>query len=527
MDMEVEDRQWTESGTHPTQISQATSIWAAEPVRRIVPAPAIEQRLRQAHARARAIQAALAVLDMLMITLAFVVAYNVRYGLLNGVRFTTVYVREPFTSFRTLESIVTLGIMAFLWLRGLYRLRVAGTWFRQFWLILSASTAAFAVYSAYDYVARKTDAAVDSRSRSLLVIAWIAIIVLVSAGRLAAALGMSALYRRGIGLTNLLVIGSGRLGKLMLQQLAASPHLGYRVMGFLHDQDGPPADFGRFHVLGTIAELDEVISRLHIGEAIIALPSARQGQILRSMRHCERAGVTFRLVPQLYELSLSRIDVDTIQGIPVIGLRRGLASSFEYRIKRAMDIAGALVVLLMTAPIWLATAVVIALDSPGPVLLRQTRIGYRGVPFACLKFRSMRQDAGRVHRALLRLVGAEERGKFKLPQDPRRTQVGRMIRRASIDELPQLLNVVRGEMSLVGPRPPLPEEYEQYEEWEKTRLEVLPGITGLWQVRGRSNLDFNEMVLMDLYYIEHWSIGLDIQVLLQTIPAVVAGHGAY
>lgn len=462
-----------------------------------------------------------------MINLAFIIAYNVRYGLLSGVRFTTVYVSEPFTSFRTLEGIVTLGILAFLWLRGLYRLRVAGTWFRQFWLILGASTAAFAVYSAYDYLTRKTDAAVDSRSRSLLVIAWIAIIVLVSLGRLAAAMGMSVLYRRGIGLTNLLVVGSGRLGKLMLQQLAASPHLGYRVMGFLHDQEGPPTDFGRFHVLGTVDDLDGVLARHHIGEVMIALPSSRQGQIMRTMRHCERAGVTFRLVPHLYELSLSRIDVDTIQGIPVIGMRRALASTFEYRVKRAIDIVGALMLLVVTAPLWLTTALVIALESPGPVLLRQTRIGYRGVPFACLKFRSMRQDADQAHGALLHLFGTGERGKFKLREDPRRTPVGRVIRRVSIDELPQLINVLRGEMSLVGPRPPLPEEFAQYEEWEKTRLEVLPGITGLWQVRGRSTLDFNEMVLMDLYYIEHWNIGLDIQILLQTIPAVVAGHGAY
>ncbi len=496
-------------------------------MRRIVPAPAIESRLRHQRSRALLAQGALAILDAAMINVAFLLAYFVRYSLLNGVRFTTAFIREPFTSFRELEGIFTLGILALLWLRGLYRLRITGTWLRQSWIILSASTASFAVYAAYDFVSRKTNVALDERSRSLVVFAWLAAIALVSLARLGVALGLSLLYARGIGLSNVLVVGSGRLGKLMLQQLAASTHLGYRVIGFLHDQEGQPRDFGRFHALGTLDDLDAVLTRQQVGEVIIALPSSRQHAILRTMRHCERAGVNFRLVPHIYELSLSRIEVETLQGIPLIGPRRSLSTALQFRVKRVVDIFGALVLGLLTAPVWLATALLIAIDSPGPVLLRQPRVGYRGVSFACLKFRSMRADAGRDRGMLVLATGARERGKFKLRADPRRTRVGRIIRRLSIDELPQLINVLRGDMSLVGPRPPLPEEYEQYEEWEKARLEVLPGITGLWQVRGRSMLDFDEMVLMDLYYIEHWSLGLDMQILMRTIPAVLAGHGAY
>jgi exopolysaccharide biosynthesis polyprenyl glycosylphosphotransferase len=527
MDTEVDEHQTIDGVTRSTQISQATSVWAAEPVRRIVPAPAIETRLRQQRTRKVVTQVGLAMLDATMINLAFLLAYLIRYGLLSGVRFTTVYVQEPFTSFRQLEGIFTLGLLAILWARGLYRLRVAGTWFRQVWIVLSATTAAFAVYSAYDFVARKTDVAVDARSRSLVVLAWIAIIVVVSAARLGVAGALDLLYRRGVGLTNLLVVGSGRLGKLTLQQIAASPHLGYRVIGFLHDQDGPMRNFGRFRALGTLLDLDRVLARREVAEVIIALPSSRHHQILRTMRHCERAGVSYRLVPHLYELSLSRIEVEMVQGIPLIGPRRSLSTALQYRMKRVLDIVGAVVLLAIAAPIWLATAMAVALDSPGPVLLRQCRVGLRGAPFQCLKFRSMRCDAERERDDLVLALGDRERGKFKLRDDPRRTRIGRLIRRLSVDELPQLLNVLRGEMSLVGPRPPLPVEYAQYEEWEKTRLEVLPGITGLWQVRGRSTLDFNEMVLMDLYYIEHWSIGLDIQILLRTIPAVVAGRGAY
>src|SRR5262249_34827466 len=204
-----------------------------------------------------------------------------------------------------------------------------------------------------------------------------------------------------------------------------------------------------------------------------------------------------------------------------------LTSSWRYRVKRGIDVLGALTLLVVSAPLWALIALAITLDSPGPVLLRQLRLGYRGRPFRCFKFRSMRDGAASLRDEMPTAEAGNERGKFKLRDDPRCTRVGRFLRRMSLDELPQLLNVLAGEMSLVGPRPPLPEEYERYEDWEKARLEMPPGITGVWQVRGRSDLDFSEMVLMDLYYIENWSLRLDLQILLQTIPAVVSRRGAY
>ncbi|HLJ81092.1 MAG TPA: sugar transferase, partial [Ktedonobacterales bacterium] len=316
-------------------------------------------------------------------------------------------------------------------------------------------------------------------------------------------------------------------GKLMMQQITASPYLGYHVVGFIHDLDGPPSDFGRFKVLGTMRDLDAVIRGQRISEVIIALPSHQHQQILRAVQTCERAGADFKLVPDLYELSLSRIDVDAVEGIPLIGLRRSLTSSWQFRVKRGIDIIGSLITLLVTAPIWLLTALAIKLDSPGPVFYKQARLGYRGQPFDMIKFRSMRINADQMVEQLRDQIAENERVKFKLKNDPRRTRVGRLIRRTSIDELPQILNVLRGEMSLVGPRPPVPTEFESYEDWEKARLEMPPGITGLWQVRGRSEIVFDEMVLMDLYYIENWSLRLDLQILLSTIPAVLKSHGAY
>lgn len=527
MDIEQQRFQATEVPAQlPTQASQVTPLWPAAQARPVLPVYNVEDHLRRRSLRAITGRIALFAIDAFMLNVAFIVAYYLRYNVLHGVTITTVFVDQTIEEFQVLQVTTVIGTLLAFWLRGLYRLRTTGTWFKQFWTVASATTGAFAVFSAYAYIFRQTDLFV-SQNRTLVAFSWVAIIIFVSLMRLLISSVLSSLYKRGVGLTNLLVVGSGRLGKLMMQQIAASPYLGYRVVGFIHDLDGPPTDFGRFTVLGTMGDLDSVIRGNRISEVIIALPSHQHQQILRTVRICERAGADFKLVPDLYELSLSRIDVDALEGIPLIGLRRSLTNSWQYRVKRAIDIVGASLALLLSSPIWALVALAIKLDSPGPVLHRQTRLGYRGQPFTCFKFRSMHINADQLLEKLRAALPESERGKFKMKHDPRRTRVGRFIRATSIDELPQFLNVLTGDMSLIGPRPPIPAEYERYEEWEKARLEVPPGITGLWQVRGRSNIDFDEMVLMDLYYIENWSLRLDFQILLQTIPAVITRRGAY
>ena len=508
-------------------ISEALPVWPLPQARPVLPVYSVEERLRKRNLRRVIGKLFLFLLDALALNIAFVAAYLLRFRLLEGVRFTTPFINEPLAKFQQLEIIVTVGLLALFWLQGLYRLRATGSWFKQFWTIVSATTAAFALFTTFEYVFRDADL-LRSQNRAIVAFTWVTIIISVSLIRLLVSGALGGLYRRGVGLTNLIVVGSGRLGKLMMQQVAASPYLGYCVVGFIHDLDGPPTDFGRFKALGTMSDLDAVIRGNRVTEVIIALPSHQHKQILRTVRICERAGANFKLVPDLYELSLSRIDVDAIEGVPLIGLKRSLKHSWQYGVKRVIDIAGSLLILALSTPIWLLIALAIKLDSPGPVLLRQTRLGYRGQPFECFKFRSMFQNADQLaERLRSERPPADERGKFKIRHDPRRTRVGSIIRSVSMDELPQILNVLKGDMSLVGPRPPLPSEYERYEDWEKARLELPPGMTGLWQVRGRSDIDFNEMVLMDLYYIENWSLRLDFQILLQTFPAVLSRRGAY
>jgi exopolysaccharide biosynthesis polyprenyl glycosylphosphotransferase len=523
VDVERERLQAATSASLPQSISQPVAAWPAQHARPVLPVLSVEAKLRRRALRVFTARLWLFLFDALMINLGFLGAYYIRFELLHGVTFTSGYIDIPRQQFVPLQAAITVGLLLAFVVRGLYAVRITGTWFKQVTIIIAATSTAFAVFAAYEFILERTDLAVV-QTRLLVALSWGTTIVAVSLARLLVGALVGQFYRRGVGLTNLLVVGSGRIGKVMMQHVAASPHLGYRMVGFIHDLDGPVADFGRFKALGTLPELDEVIRTHRVDETIVALPANQHQQILRAKYICERAGATFKLVPDLYELSLSRIDVDAIQEVPLLGVRRPVSMGWQRAAKRLIDVAVAGTVLILGLPIWLLVALAIKLDSPGPVLFSQERIGYRSQPFPFLKFRSMHIDA---EQRLARLRDTHDDRIFKSKQDPRRTRVGRLIRPTSIDEIPQLINVLRGEMSLVGPRPLPPYESTNYSDWERRRFDATPGMTGLWQVRGRSDITFDEMVLMDLYYVENWSLRLDLQIMLRTIPAVLMRRGAY
>jgi exopolysaccharide biosynthesis polyprenyl glycosylphosphotransferase len=225
-------------------------------------------------------------------------------------------------------------------------------------------------------------------------------------------------------------------------------------------------------------------------------------------------------------MTLSRMSIAEMGGIPLIGVKQVPISASVLLLKRIVDVTFSLGVLIFAAPLMALVVLAIKLDSPGPVLFRQTRVGKGGKPFILYKFRSMAIGAEE-QKDLLRDLNEADGPIFKIKADPRRTRMGRWLRRLSLDELPQFYNVLRGDMSIIGPRPPLPEEVAEYQPWHMRRLEIAPGITGLWQVSGRSELPFDEMALLDIYYVEQWSPALDLKILLRTIPTVLFGDGAY
>ncbi|HWE60098.1 MAG TPA: sugar transferase [Chloroflexota bacterium] len=375
---------------------------------------------------------------------------------------------------------------------------------------------------------------VNAPSRLVIVYAWLTAITLLLFGRSLLYAALGSLHSSGWNTRRVLVAGTTPLSKMVLQNLLGKRNHGYQLIGFVQEATpGTPGtagrgDFGRFKCLGRINELGEVIKVARIDEVIVALPATHHSEIAQICAHCEQAGVSVKLVPDLFEMSLSRVYMDHIAGIPLITVRRNKASRAALAIKRGMDIVIAGLLIILFSPILLLTAVAIKLDSRGPILHRQQRVGRNGVPFTFYKFRSMHIDADKRWAALVAQKGVIDARIFKDRHDPRRTRVGRFIRPLSIDELPQFFNILRGDMSLVGPRPPLPSEVEHYEPHHMKRLSVIGGLTGMWQVSGRSNIEsFEEIVVMDTYYIDNWSLALDLKLLLRTVIAVLKGTGAF
>jgi exopolysaccharide biosynthesis polyprenyl glycosylphosphotransferase len=275
------------------------------------------------------------------------------------------------------------------------------------------------------------------------------------------------------------------------------------------------AKVGRSPVLGTFDELETLIGRHKVSEVFIALPEAQEEQVMGLIERCERIGVTYRVVPRFYHLMSQRVRIENLDSIPLITRPDRRLSFPTYAAKRLLDILLSTAALLVTAPIFLLAAVLIVRDSEGPVFYRQTRVGKHGRPFRMLKFRTMYTHLS---------------GDARAPQDerdPRITRVGRYLRRYSLDELPQLINVLKGEMSMVGPRPEMPFIVEQYGPLERERLRAKPGITGLWQISYARTEDIHKNIDYDIYYVENRSVLLDVVILFLTVFAVVKGTGAH
>jgi exopolysaccharide biosynthesis polyprenyl glycosylphosphotransferase len=277
-------------------------------------------------------------------------------------------------------------------------------------------------------------------------------------------------------------------------------------------------------VVGTLGGLGIALAQHDVERVLIAPGHSDPELILHAIRTVRSMGVKVSVLPRLFEAVGSAVEIDDLDGIPLLGLRRqGLPLSSRV-LKRAADIAVSLATLVLLAPMLLVVAVAIRWDSPGPVLFRQRRIGRHGQSFEILKFRTMHDGADAMKTALMRLnEGAD--GFFKIADDPRVTRVGRLLRRTCLDELPQLLNVLRGEMSLVGPRPLVLDEDRRINGWQRARLDLVPGITGVWQVLGSSRVPLEEMVKIDYLYATNWSLWLDVKLILRTVPHVLARRG--
>lgn len=275
-------------------------------------------------------------------------------------------------------------------------------------------------------------------------------------------------------------------------------------------------------------QLNSVVADHAVDEVLVALSIDKHGPLVETIvRRCEEQGITVRLQTDMSNLRVARSYLDELEGVPVMTIQSGPQDGWQLVVKRFIDVVGSAVLLLALTPLFAVVAFLIRFDSSGPVFFAQERIGLNKRRFKILKFRTMLAGSDQ-QQPMLEHLNEAEGPVFKIKNDPRVTRIGRWLRRYSIDELPQLINVLKGEMSLVGPRPlPLRDVQKIDLQWHKRRFSIKPGITCLWQVHGRSNIGFNDWVRMDLDYIDKWSLGLDLKILLMTIPAVFRGPGAY
>jgi len=338
---------------------------------------------------------------------------------------------------------------------------------------------------------------------------------------------------KGYNYKNVLIIGSKTRALEMIDAIYQHPGAGYRVIGCL-ELDGSFVGNKLNHgveVIGTLREnYSDIVMNQEIDELVFAIPldEVKDGADYVSL--AEEMGISIRVLPdwQIHRMTYSpgtaSIYYDKFLGLPTLALSSIPQKETELLLKGAMDYVGAGVLLVLSFPVLALTAVAIKLTSPGPILFRQTRSGLNGRKFTVYKFRSMVADAEQMKEEL-KYFNEEDGPVFKMKDDPRLTPIGRFIRVTSIDELPQLVNILRGEMSLVGPRPPIPEEVTHYKPWQRRRLSLKPGLTCIWQVKARNNTDFNTWMKLDLEYIDNWSIFLDLKLLFLTIPAVLSGTG--
>ena len=409
-----------------------------------------------------------------------------------------------------------LAWVVLLWFRGLYRLR-----------------ARWSIRSEVDAVVRTTAMLAVATISILFLVKWpdvsrLFLVYLLVAQTITAILFralirvfLDAARRRGRNMRHVLVVGTDEGAQAFAAQIADHPELGLRIEGFLGEH---AALASRWPYLGRIDRLPEVLHDRVIDEVIIGLPLAEWSGLEAVLALCEQEGKIVRLRVPTPALSIARGHVEELDGTMIVSLATGPTLGTGLAMKRVIDavVAGAGLVLL--SPLLLGIALAIRLSDGGPALFRQERVGLHGRRYELLKYRSMVPHAESLLETLKdqnEISGAA----FKMTHDPRVTRFGRFLRRSSLDELPQLLNVLRGDMSLVGPRPPLPAEVAEYDAWHRRRLSMKPGITGLWQVEGRWDSEFDGWVRKDLEYIDRWSTWLDIKILLRTIPAVLREEG--
>jgi exopolysaccharide biosynthesis polyprenyl glycosylphosphotransferase len=460
--------------------------------------------------------------DTILAVAAYGLAYYVRYELqiLRPVFEPNIAAFHPYLPY---VVIYTAWLQVNYHSVGLYKNVRGRPWMEEVYSIVNGVANATLITMAVSFVLQPI---VFSRLMLIYVAAITAILLAVT--RIVQRVMRAHLRTKGIGVQRVLLVGAGETGQAVLRTMVARKELGYYPVGYLDDDpERGNVDLGRVKGLGSPENLQHVIKEHHVHLVVITLKWVHHERIVELVRACRHAGADVRVVPDFFQLNMRQVQVENLDGIPLLGVSGTVQFYRTNRLfKRMIDVALVVLAAPVALPLFVLIALLIRLEGPGPILYAQPRVGENGRMFNMIKFRSMIPDAEKYREQLVKELNLDPRHP-KIPDAPRMTWVGRILRRTSLDELPNLINVLRGQMSLVGPRPPTPDEVALYEPWHMQRLQIMPGITGLWQINGRSDVPFDEMCLLDIYYIENWSVKLDLQILVMTLPRVLLRQGAY
>lgn len=480
--------------------------------------------------RARILTVAIVVIDLAVVAAAFFVAYHLRDRVL-----PELWPRSfggpfyPLSDYLPLLPL-SLAIWAILLLSsGSYRSHRTVPLLDEALAVIRASFLAAAILTLTIFALRLGERLLEdqiSRTWILLFAGLSCLFVLTE--KLAIRLTSRYVRSRGLNYRSILIVGTGPTACGIARSIAHHRFWGYRLIGFA-SVDGPNAEEVRDDLpgplLGGFDDIPRIVQDDPVDDVIFAVPRRQLDRMEELFEILQELGIRTRFAMDLFPHVQARVQLEELDGLPLLTFSTTPTNQLQLFAKRSVDVAASLLILGLAMPLVLLVAVAIKLSSGGSVLFRQTRCGLNGRYFTLYKFRTMVRDAESQRNELLHLN--EMAGPaFKLRRDPRVTRVGRLLRKFSLDELPQLWNVLRGDMSLVGPRPPIPEEVAQYERWQRRRLSMKPGLTCLWQISGRNQVDFDRWMELDLQYIDTWSPMLDVKILLKTIPVVLTGRGA-
>ena len=477
--------------------------------------------------KSRTLSAVLMAGDAAVLVIAVMAAYRFRFQ-------TTFFWAMPHQNesmYLRLAALVAFVGVVILYLSGSYRIKGRVFDLESIYSLVKSVTITYAIALVVSFSLRgvMTVSHADAQSRLVLGMAWLISIALVLLWRGGVGHMIRHCRMRGLGLSQVLIVGTDAAARRFVKVLDDNPKLGFRALGYLQPQAHACTDKHE-RCLGSVDDLESVIKRFWIDQVVVSLPDVDPERLASLMNISERADIQFSMIPHHLEMMTSKRRLSEIGGVPIITMEESQQLSRNRAVRRALNLTLTASMVLVALPVLLPLALIVALsiklESSGPVFFRQRRVGKGGRPFWLYKFRSMVAEAESLKIDLAERNEAKG-ALFKIRNDPRVTRVGRVMRRLSLDELPQLINVFVGHMNLVGPRPPLLDEVDTYEDWQMKRFDVLPGMVGLPQVSGRSDLTFDEVIRLDLYYIENWSPLLDLKVLLRTIPVVLTGRGAY